>query len=167
MKNFRISKYNPTKRNSDGFYLEEEWTSISDIGKRFKDKTLGSDHYIEMEERYIGVIRDYCLNTGINSFILKDLIRLDLTSNKSIQSVYSTELILTHENIHGNKIFGLEEIQNVARLMLREDLHGQIFEVKGRFTAEFGYDYYMYVSIEEVYSQVLEKIIAEKSLFWD
>mgnify|MGYP004123593095 CR=1 FL=1 len=49
MKTYRITKYNPSKRNEQGHYLDNnEWTSISDL------KNL--DEYFKVESAYVNAI---------------------------------------------------------------------------------------------------------------
>jgi hypothetical protein len=48
----RTTKYNPEFRNDQGYYLKEEWTAVSDIGKVFDGKVLTETDYIEDEKRY-------------------------------------------------------------------------------------------------------------------
>lgn len=49
----RIMKYDPLKRNEKGAYLEDEWTSFSDVGKVFSGVVLTLDEYQEMESKYV------------------------------------------------------------------------------------------------------------------
>ena len=38
MKKFQISKYDPVFKTEDGKYIEDDWTSVSDIDKIFDGK---------------------------------------------------------------------------------------------------------------------------------
>lgn len=58
---WRITKYDPTKRNSQGWFLEETWTSFSDIGKLYEGKKVTYDEYVYVENLYISAILEFIL----------------------------------------------------------------------------------------------------------
>lgn len=53
MQQWRVSKYDPAHRDSRGWYLKDEWTSVSDIGRTFADGVLTLESYLEAESRYL------------------------------------------------------------------------------------------------------------------
>ncbi len=63
-----ITKYNPNYRNKQGHYRKNEWSSISDIGKRFDGELLTFDEYLKIENLYVKsifLIFDYFNTDGI------------------------------------------------------------------------------------------------------
>ena len=48
MKQYRVTKYNPEYRNTDGTYSREEWTSYSDVGE-----IVSKEEYEKVENSYI------------------------------------------------------------------------------------------------------------------
>ena len=56
MYQYRITKYNPKYRQLDGKYLNNEWTSYSDIGKKYNGKLFTMQNYIEVENSYVTAI---------------------------------------------------------------------------------------------------------------
>lgn len=53
---YRISKYNPLFRTENGYYLNDEWTSYSDIGKIFYNKVFTKDDYLSFENKYCDTV---------------------------------------------------------------------------------------------------------------
>ena len=49
---WRVTKYDPANRNAEGRYVHDEWTSISDVGKTFADKSLTLESYLRVESAY-------------------------------------------------------------------------------------------------------------------
>ena len=48
-----ITKYNSIFRDENWNYTRNEWTSISDIGKKFDDVLFTKEEYLEIEKKYI------------------------------------------------------------------------------------------------------------------
>lgn len=53
---WRITKYDPNKRDKDGLFLEESWTSFSDVGRITSGSRLTVNEYIQVEEAYIKAV---------------------------------------------------------------------------------------------------------------
>ena len=54
---YRLSKYDPSKRSSDGHFTANEWTSVSDIGRTFDGGTVSLSDYMEAEDAYVDAVR--------------------------------------------------------------------------------------------------------------
>ena len=52
MLEFRVTKYDPAHRDARGVFTREEWTSVSDIGRRFEAGVLGEAEYRRVEGAY-------------------------------------------------------------------------------------------------------------------
>ncbi len=48
MHQYRITKYDPSNRDSDGFYTVDEWTECSDIGTAFEGSVLTEAVYLDL-----------------------------------------------------------------------------------------------------------------------
>ena len=48
MRKYRITKYDPTLRNEDGWYMPDDWIDWSDIGKIYNGNILDAREYKEM-----------------------------------------------------------------------------------------------------------------------
>jgi hypothetical protein len=135
---YRITKYNPDNRDEKGVYVVVEWTSFSDIGKDFNGTEFTYQDYITTEDKYIASIQEFCNYFKIEEFEIKNLEFYD----SDTWDKYSLELKETHKGLRDKKRVSKEELDNLARLILREyawcDLESK---EKG---IHFGYDYYMY-----------------------
>lgn len=141
---WRITKYNPTYRNASGAYQKDEWTSFSDIGKKIGATTFTFAEYIIIEDSYVNAISQFLKCNEIQSMRITSLEKYSLPKNLSF---YSQPLIDTFHVIVDNLVLDLETIQNVARLVLREDIWCQL--VTKHMSVTFGYDYYMYITTDK------------------
>ena len=57
----RITKYDPKNRDHNGWYIRDEWTDYSDIGKSLEGKALTRDEYLQVESAYISSVLIECL----------------------------------------------------------------------------------------------------------
>ncbi len=53
MFDWRVTKYDPKNRDHNGWYVKDEWTDYSDIGKSFEGKRLTFWEYFNVESKYI------------------------------------------------------------------------------------------------------------------
>lgn len=124
MKEYRITKYNPKNRVND-IYNIHEWTSVSDIGKKFDAGVLSYIQYKNVEQAYINCCIEIINQAGI----------LEL-------SVCNTEYY--DENIRFPKLVSHEnDIREIIMCCLEEKCWAKL-EAEN-FFIHFGYDYYMYV----------------------
>lgn len=66
----RITKYDPQYRNELGYYLRDEWTEISDVGRTFEGKLLTANEYLETEARYVEALKILLNAYGISEMSL-------------------------------------------------------------------------------------------------
>ena len=128
MKYYRVSKYDPRKRDFKGFYQAEEWTSISDIGKVFAGKELTLDEYLRTEKNYLCFIKQFVELFGTKIWI------------RAVE-IYQ-ECSISWGN--GQRVDHNDEYLCFARDCLREQCWGKI--VGKSFFIHFGYDYYIYIA---------------------
>ncbi len=170
MKTYRISKYNPAKRNSKGHYTElNEWTSISDIGKP-KYGNISFQEYFDIENAYcaaIDIISDFL---GEKVFILQEVENrnnqesLTLDAQEGYLKGLPKNIVSYILGIQENKIVPIAELHLQIRLCLREIIWGKY--LGARMHLRFGYDYYMYVDTDFLPDHIIKKIQAH-NLFVD
>ena len=143
MKQYRVTKYNPIFRGSDGAYLRSEWTSVSDIGKLFAGEVLTKEQYISVEDKYVEssfLFMDYC---NIKHLTINDL---------EVRSDYYSRLfpddVLIDQGIKDGDLLDNELIGKIIRLSLREKIWCKLL-CRSKFFIHFGYDYYMYIGVGE------------------
>ena len=59
MLQWRVTKYDPARRNAKGHYPLDEWTSVSEIGKTFAGTTLTLESYLAVESAHVDVMLDF------------------------------------------------------------------------------------------------------------
>ncbi len=164
METYQITKYDPSKRDSNGHYPIDEWTAISDIGKIYNNLVFTKNDYLDVENRYISAINDIARHCALEQFKVQDLRKLSLEKN-DYEDLYTASVLDIYEKLNVDKVLNLTEILIVSRLMLREDVHGTIEEINLKMKIEFGYDYYMYVTLEERFSDIVKDISSDQKLF--
>jgi len=134
MLSIRISKYNPQKRDENGRYRENTWTSFSDIGKFFGEHLFTYEEYIQSENKYIYVLSSLYKSSPNKYFIIKNL------------ELYHKEIDC--EFIEGMKIYKNSVFDALIRNILRERLWCKLYN--DYLEIHFGYDYYAYVIFKQV-----------------
>jgi len=166
MTSYRITKYDPIKRNEQGHYLDNsEWTAISDIGKpEYNNVTY--EEYEEIESAYVAAIKSIMQDNNIE-FLRVD--SLELHDKKQDFKKYEKTGRLRNITVDFDKEVkslrnGLQlsasEIDKITRLILRETVW--MLLVDKDFEVSFGYDYYMYVKTANLKQETIQKIETTK-----
>lgn len=124
---WRITKYNPIFRDEKGAYIKDEWTSFSDIGKRFQGRELTLKEYEKFETLYLNAILMLMESNEITELNIVDL------------EVYEETI-----SIPETMIVNREEIKVLVPQILRENIWCKLENLDG-FFVHFGYDYNMYI----------------------
>ncbi len=157
MKNYRITKYNPYKRNEEGHYTDPaEWTSIDDIGKIEYNSPLYSD-YEKTESAYVQSIILISKLNKVDEFEVNSLESINSEKDfkefedngrlKNIKIDYNNDI---ESLVNGHNV-NLKQSQKLIRLILRETVWLKL--LNPRLNIEFGYDYYMYIQCEKLSDQ--------------
>ncbi|MDO6761846.1 hypothetical protein Q4566_16690 [Tamlana sp. 2_MG-2023] len=162
-----ITKYNPTDRSSEGIYLKEEWTSISDIGKFFNDNLFTEEEYLRIEKKYIQsifLIIDYF---EVEEIRIQNVYKY--TNKKWLKNNKQVDLSKFHNILHSGMIIGINrifEIEKAIKIALREIASLEI-EINPLTKITFGYDYYMYLEFSKSNQELssLEEKIKDLGLF--
>lgn len=152
---WRITKYNPIFRDSQGKYCNEEWTSIFDVGKSFSGQVFTIQDYLQTEKMYIKAVLDFVEYLKLPGLKVTSLMKW--TNEFKYSQYYSKEMIELYCNIKEDDILNSENLLNLCKLILRENLGCQLlYETK--IFVHFGYDYYMYIGCDESCEDVIQKI---------
>lgn len=161
MYKYNISKYNPVFRNSDGRYLKEDWTAISDVGKVFDGKELSVEDYIKTEDAYIKaiqIIMDYIGLSYIKVCDVRKSFEFDMfnevISKRKVR--YTNDILETYSGVEKIKTLNAGEVDLFCRLMLREDIGAKVFYPR-KLKVFICYDYLMGINS----SKSIEKIIPQ------
>lgn len=126
LQEFRISKYNSDQRKGS-IYLEDDWTNICDVGKKYNGHTLTLPEYVDVENKYLSFVEQLCAALNISQLQITDL--EDYSHNCS----YADKSV----------ICSIPEILAVVRDCLREKYWCKL--QSDNFYLHFGYDLYLYV----------------------
>ena len=100
MVSYRITKYDPKKRDESGIYKDKnEWTSISDIGNK-KYGNVGFEEYEKVENSYIEAVRLILIEQKI------DIVKVDSIETNIDQEYFEAkknENLFTNLEINFNK----------------------------------------------------------------
>ena len=162
MVSYRITKYNPAKRNEQGHYLDDsEWTAISDIGNPDYNN-LTYEEYEKIESAYVHAIQSIMRDHNFDFLIVdslefynkkEDFNNFECSGRlKNISIDFEVEL----EKLDNGLKLNLLEIDKIIRLILRETVW--MLLVNDHFEVRFGYDYYMYVTSETIKTSTIKQI---------
>lgn len=125
--------------------MKDEWTAISDIGKP-QYGFLTANNYLRVEDNYWATISYLLKLCHINSLRMKEIekhheLHVFFTQNKFFNPTN------IEKAIQNNTQIGIDEIEIVLRLCLREEMWCKL-EGKNNTFIHFGYDYYMFFCTE-------------------
>ena len=149
---YRITKYNPARRNLQGHYTKNEWTSFSDIGKLFENNRLTYEQYLLIENNYIKAIREFMSCTNRHSLTITSL---EKYNNFTDAPYYTSDLIEAYNSITEGPVTE-KEIINITRLALRENIWCKLESEE--VYVHFGHDYYMYIGCSRSCPAAIEKV---------
>lgn len=117
---------------------------MSEIGESFDDKVFTQEEYYRVEDAYVEAILLFMQEQQIE--------KLQLIEYENHQNYQTDKLLLENKTFY-NK----EQVSSLIRLILREEIWGKLVYEKEMFV-HFGYDYYMYVGLQEESKQALDFI---------
>ncbi len=125
---YRVTKYDPTRRDARGAYTWEEWSSFGDIGQSFGGQVLTVGEYRRIEDAYVSAALAYLREVGVEALAVEGL-----------------EAHGSPPPFAAGDSLGLSETAEVIRRVLREEFWCRL-EGPAAFV-HIGYDYYMYVGV--------------------
>lgn len=152
MNSWRITKYNPVKRDADGSYLDlEEWICFSEVGTK-----VSMEEYQITEEKYLDAISVFITEMGLNRVYVTALEQWsDEVRNQNANEFLSKIWI--------GKAVTAQEVRELAKFTLRNAIWCKL-GFKEQFFVHFGYDYYMYIGASEGCLKAKE-VVKETGLF--
>lgn len=144
MGHYRVTKYDPRLRSRDGAYRRADWTSASDIGRRFAGTRLDVDEYERVEALYVAAIQSAAALTNSRSFTVEDFERHGPPDGLADELHDDSLRLLKLLGTHGTRAIPAPAAWAFARLALRELVWGRLTSPSGLYV-HFGYDFYMYL----------------------
>ena len=162
MISYRITKYDPKKRNEKGHFLDNsEWTAISDIGKSdYNNPTF--EQYERIENSYVDSIMLILNEKNISNLTIDSLELYDTKEDfeKHKQTGRLNNLVVDFDSeikpLKDGIILDKNQISKIVRLILRETIW--MLLINSQIEIKFGYDYYMYVTCEKLTNETIRCI---------
>jgi len=70
---YRVTKYDPRKRDNEGRYLAEEWTRYSQVGQVIAGGALTVEEYSRIETAYIKAAMNFLAECGVDALTIRGL----------------------------------------------------------------------------------------------
>jgi hypothetical protein len=135
---WRISKYDPTFRDQNGVYQQDEWTDVTDIGRAFDGMTLDLQTYLATEAAYVASVREFMVDANVTTLRVAGLEPpsfMEVLRDHAFPDAADLER-LAGDLESGRQVSGAE-IDRVCRLNLRNVLWCRL-ENPDRFVVEVG-----------------------------
>ena len=144
MKQYRVTKYNPEYRNTDGTYSREEWTSYSDVGE-----IVSKEEYEKVENSYI--------ESALNFLEEQNISKITITYLENQQNYKEPSVAL-----EAGAELNANQLKDVLKSIFREKYWAKL-ENNNSFI-HIGWDYYMYIGVPNE-PQSGRKFAESKGLF--
>jgi hypothetical protein len=129
MQHYRVTKYDPARRDVSGAYPTDDWTSHSDIGRSFGGHTLTEERYVAVENAYLESAVAFLKEAGVREL-----------------AVVGLENAGAHVgSLPEGTVIPVERLPAVLRSLLREEYWCKL-ESKSAFV-HVGWDYNMYIGV--------------------
>lgn len=154
MQCWRITKYDPIYRDGKGDFRKEEWQSYSDIGEYYEEKQFTITDYLSAESKYIHAVITLMECMNVSTLKITDVEKYaDSISQDKYNSKQMCDML---KNIKNGDDIHISNIPDLCKLILREHLWGKLYQ--STMFVHFGYDYYMYVGLQQNCELELNKI---------
>ncbi len=153
MREYRVTKFDPRYRNEYGHFIRDDWTSYGDVGKVCNGILVTYENYLKIESQYVNTV------VGVMNGIKMD--EISLVGHERRHVKYNDKKAtkemkkLNRSLIKRNAVY-ISEVPDLCRLILRGCTWVKM-ESRKMFV-HFGYDYYMYIGLEEQYEHVMGEV---------
>jgi len=137
---WRVTKYNPIYRNEKGWYMRDEWTSISDVGTYYDGVEFTMGEYLKVEEAYVNSVVLIMQELGVNSLRIAYAGKWNYRGKRHALEKLGAEKL--YKSIKSGIQISIVDIPLLTKLVLREIVWVKLEHEK--MFVHFGDDYYMY-----------------------
>lgn len=131
MRSWRLTKYDPARRDARGAFLGDDWTSLSDVGRTFEGRVLTPETYARVEQAHVDTVLAFHAACGAPPLRVHDLER--------------TGDIPTAPWLAEGALLDAAALPDAVRACLREEAWCRLAADDGACHVHFGYDYYVYL----------------------
>ncbi len=133
MHEFRVTKYDPAKRDQHGVYQTDEWIMFSQLGKECDGVVLTLQEYERVEAAYIQAALAFLEEVGVNE--------LQVCGLENARMGFVDDRRWTER-----ETLTTERLPSVFRAVLRDQIWCR-FEHRTGVFVHFGWDYYRYIGV--------------------
>jgi hypothetical protein len=130
---YRVTKYDPSKRDAQGRYLADEWIMYSQVGQAFGGVVLTMEEYERTERAYINAALSMLDECGVESLRVRALENRDRVRECSF-------------DLYEDAVLSGDQLGEALRYLLREQFWCRLEADDGSFI-HIGWDYYMYIGL--------------------
>lgn len=128
---YRVTKYDPSKRDECGVYTADEWTLFSQVGSVVGGQILTMEEYQRTEDAYVSTAISFLRESGSPTVKVRQL-----------EDPHGEAAKL---DVHEGCELDREQIARLMRLVLRALAWCKL--ESGDSYVHFGWDYYMYIGV--------------------
>lgn len=129
MRQYRLSKYDPTFRDAKGIYTRDEWTFFAQVGTVVYGKVVTLAEYEAKEAAYIRVVCSLVDASSIGPYVVSDLEG-------------------THAELQESTSINRSALPSIMRSLLREEYWCRLTDSFGHFI-HVGWDLYLYLGLPD------------------
>ena len=129
---FRLTKYDPARRDAQGRYNVDEWTYFAQVGKCFAGVELTFADYERVEAAHLDAVQALLRGAGIDALVVRD-------AEPSIQGEPPAVAA-------GTRLSG-DALREAFRDVLRERWWCRFEADDATAFVHFGWDYYIYLGL--------------------
>lgn len=122
---WRVTRYDPSRRDERGAYRDDTWTSVSDVGAVFCGEELTLAEYERVEAAYVEAFTAFAEESNVGSLQIRNLECAD--------------------DLKEGAMVSLVEASGIVGRMLREEVICKLETSGDEFALHVGFDLYMYV----------------------
>jgi hypothetical protein len=122
---WRVTRYDPARRDARGVFPAGDWTSIADVGAVFEGVELNSHEYERVETAYADSFGAFAEDSGVTELEVRSL--------------------ECGDGLREGQILSLLDARAVVRRMLREEARCRLEAPTNTFAVHIGFDLYMYI----------------------
>ena len=138
----RSTKYDPSRRDIQGHYIIDEFTSVSDVGKLINNHKISADEYLNAEDAYVCCVRKLLDVSHTNSLQILEL--EDKRENMLVDPEVERLRPALLDTVYEGMVVSDEDLDKIVRMALREVIWCKLTGSNGVYV-HFGYDLYMYI----------------------
>lgn len=132
---WRVTKFDPSKRDASDVYQSDEWTAFGDVGENFSGVKLRQEEYERVELQYLDSIRRFADSSCVTELRIRDVEGDCAVADTTVQ---------------------LERAIEISRHVLRAECWCRLESLPQDFFVHFGQDYYMYICSQALCTDAVE-----------